>query len=71
MSDCNGTGYEVKFTHILDDEDWAEKVMNSEMLSLVEVYSSWCGPCTISWPNILELEKQCGLLFITFNLEQK
>ena len=53
-------GYEIKFTHILDEDDWYEKLLKSSCLSLVEVYSSWCGPCTVSWSFVVEMQLQLG-----------
>ncbi len=44
----------------LTDENFEEKVLNSNKTVLVDFYADWCGPCKMMSPIIDELAKEIG-----------
>jgi len=43
---------------ILNDQDFDQEVLKSELPVLVEFFAEWCGPCKITGPIIEELAKE-------------
>lgn len=43
---------------ILTDQNFAEEVLKSEKLVLVDFYASWCGPCKTIAPVIEEISNE-------------
>jgi hypothetical protein len=65
---------EAKFVHLDDDDDWHEMMIRQVRvagvdtsddllqsgLSLVEVFSTWCGPAVSFWSYILDIKQEIG-----------
>lgn len=44
----------------LTDENFEEKVLNSDKTVLIDFYADWCGPCKMMSPIIDEIAKEIG-----------
>lgn len=42
----------------LNDQNFKQEVLNSNIPVLVDFFAEWCGPCKIQYPIIEELEKE-------------
>lgn len=41
--------------HVVNDADFDEKILKSDLPTLVDFWAAWCGPCRIVGPVIEEL----------------
>ena len=41
----------------IEEEEFSDKVLNSEKKVLVDFYADWCGPCRMLGPVISEVAK--------------
>jgi thioredoxin 1 len=44
-----------EFLKTYDDANWDDQVLNSNQLTVVDVWAPWCGPCRVIGPIIEEL----------------
>lgn len=42
----------------IKENEFEEKVLKNERLTLVDFYADWCGPCKMISPIILEFSKE-------------
>ena len=47
-------------TVIVDEKNFKEDVLQSELPVLVDFYAEWCGPCKVLMPTIEEIAKEYG-----------
>ena len=45
-------------TVIVDEKNFKEDVLQSELPVLVDFYAEWCGPCKVLMPTIEEIAKE-------------
>jgi len=51
--DCKGR--REGFMVVVDDSNFQDEVLNSEIPVLVDFYADWCGPCRMIGPVVEEL----------------
>ena len=56
----------------ITDEDFEEKVINSDIPVLVDFWAEWCGPCKIIGPILEEIseEKRDQIVITKINIDQ-
>ena len=56
---------------VQNKEDFTNEVLNSESPVLVDFWASWCAPCRIEHPYLMQLSKEKNLKILGVNFKDK